>query len=91
MGAVGYLMGLLAKNGLPVMMYLVAFILPHGVLEIPAAILATPTPGKTVGEVYLATLGQWAQIMLGAVAPMLLGAALIEAWVTPRLALMLFT
>ncbi len=102
LSVVGYLMGLLAANGLPVTVYLVAFILPHGILEIPAAILASaailkagavlamPTPDKTVGEVYLESLAEYARVMLGAVIPLLFLAACIEAWGTPRLALWLF-
>jgi len=100
-GLLGYISGLLAVNQVPVWIYLVGFILPHGILEIPAivisgaavlqmgAILATPTPGKTIGEVWLAALADWVKLMLGLVIPLLLLAALIEAWLTPRLALWL--
>jgi uncharacterized membrane protein SpoIIM required for sporulation len=98
-GLLGFLMEVMSRNGLPSWQYLVGLILPHGIVEIPAvilacaavlrmgAILATPTPGKTIGEVWLSCLADWAKIMIGAVIPMLLVAAAIEAWVTPRLAL----
>jgi uncharacterized membrane protein SpoIIM required for sporulation len=97
-GLLGFLMGVMARNGLPPWQYLSGLILPHGIIEIPAvilacaavlrmgAILATPTPGKTIGEVWLLCLADWAKIMIGAVIPMLLVAAAIEAWVTPRIA-----
>jgi uncharacterized membrane protein SpoIIM required for sporulation len=100
LGIAGYLLGLLSQNGVPVGTYL-AFILPHGIIEIPAvilataaiihtgAILATPTPERTVGEVWITALAGWAKIMVGFVMPLLLIAACIEAWVTPRLALWL--
>jgi uncharacterized membrane protein SpoIIM required for sporulation len=54
------------------------------------AILATPTPGKTVGEVWITSLGEWAKIMVGVVIPLLFVAAAIEVWVTPRIAFLLF-
>ncbi|NPV77848.1 MAG: ABC transporter permease subunit [Anaerolineae bacterium] len=95
LGAAGYLMAVLSVNGLPTMQ-IVAFVLPHGILEIPAAILATasvlqmgawmgtPTPGKTVGEVWLTSLADLAKLMVGIVLPLAFAAALIEAWITPR-------
>lgn len=101
LGINGYLMGLLAHNGIPWWLYMVAFILPHGIVEIPAAlisgaailrmgaILATPVKGKTIGEVWLITLAEWAKVMVGLVIPMLLLAAIIEAWITPRIAMLL--
>ncbi len=99
MGIVGYLMGLFGLNGMSPWTYLTAFILPHGIFEIPAvilagaavlhmgAILATPVQGKTIGEVWLEALADWLHVMLGVVIPMLFVAAAIEVWVTPRLAL----
>ena len=97
----GYLFGLLTGNGLSVISYL-AFILPHGIFEIPAAILATaaivqvgvilatPVPDKTFGEVWLIALAGWARVMIGIVMPLLLVGACIEAWITPRIVLLLF-
>jgi uncharacterized membrane protein SpoIIM required for sporulation/ABC-type transport system involved in multi-copper enzyme maturation permease subunit len=101
MVAAGYLLALLSANGLPVMAYL-AFIIPHGIIEIPAAILATaavvqagailvtPTPEKTIGEVWLTAIAEWAKIMVGIVIPLLLIGACIEAWITPRIAILFF-
>jgi uncharacterized membrane protein SpoIIM required for sporulation/ABC-type transport system involved in multi-copper enzyme maturation permease subunit len=97
----GYLMALLSANGLPVLAYL-AFILPHGIVEIPAAILATaavvqagailvtPTPGKTFGEAWLTAIAEWTKIMVGIVIPLLLVGACIEAWITPRIVVLFF-
>lgn len=99
MGIIGYLYGLLNQIGLPVLSYW-GLLLPHGLLEIPVAILASaavlragavlaaPTPDKTVGEVWLSSLGEWMKIMVGVVLPLLFIAAVLEAWVTPRLALL---
>jgi uncharacterized membrane protein SpoIIM required for sporulation/ABC-type transport system involved in multi-copper enzyme maturation permease subunit len=98
MGVAGYFVGLLQVNGLSMGGYL-AFIIPHGIIEIPAAILATaavfkagtilatPTTEKSVGEVWLGAVADWVKVMVGIVIPLLLVAALIETWVTPRLAL----
>ncbi len=102
MAVMGGLMNILAQSGIPIPLYLTALILPHGILEGPAAILAsaavlkagailaTPTPGKTVGEVWITAMGEWAKIMVGVVIPLLLVAAGVEAWVTPRIAYLLF-
>jgi uncharacterized membrane protein SpoIIM required for sporulation/ABC-type transport system involved in multi-copper enzyme maturation permease subunit len=100
-GILGFLLNVIAQNGISIWVYLIGFILPHGILEIPAviiagaavlqmgAILATPTPGRTIGEVWIETLADWCKVMVGAVIPLLFVAAAIEAWVTPRIALLL--
>jgi uncharacterized membrane protein SpoIIM required for sporulation len=100
-GILGYLTQYFAMNGIPAWQYLVGFILPHGLVEIPAialagaavlqmgAILATPTPGKTLGEVWLGCLADWFKVMVGVVMPLLFISAAIEAWITPRVALWL--
>ena len=101
-GVVGYLAGLVANNGIPLWVYGVGLVLPHGILEIPAvilacaavlkmgAVLATPEPGKTVGEILIICLAEWSKVMVGVVIPLLFVAAMAEAWVTPRLALWMF-
>lgn len=103
MGIMGFLLGALGRVGFPVLPLVAGLILPHGIIEIPAAILATgavlhagasiaqPTPGKTTGEVWLEALADWAKVMVGIVIPLLLLASAIEVWVTPRIALMILT
>ena len=98
MGVVGYLFSVFRANAIPVD-YFLALVIPHGILEIPAtiiatavvlrsgALLATPTSEKTFGEVFISTIGEWAAIIVGIVVPLLFLAALLEAWVTPGLAL----
>lgn len=102
LGIVGYLMGVLSQAGLSPWSYILAFILPHGIFEIPAAIIATagilrmgalmatPDPARSVSEVMLQSLGEWVKIMLGIVLPLLILAACVEVWVTPRLAYIIF-
>jgi len=99
MGILGYLMGSIARNGIDTLPLVAALILPHGIVEIPAAILATaavlhagaalatPDPDRTVGEVWLTALADWAKVMVGVIIPLLMVAAAIEVWVTPRIAL----
>lgn len=98
-GIVGYIMGLLGNAGLSVSTFFIGFILPHGIFEIPAAvlatsaiyqigvILATPNTQLTIGEVWLKSIANWSKVMLGLVVPMMFLAAMIEVWVTPSLAL----
>lgn len=102
LGIVGYLMGILSQAGLSPISYFLAFILPHGVFEIPAAIIATagvfrmgalmatPDPDRSVSEVMLQSLGEWVKIMVGFVLPLLMLAACVEVWITPRLAYVIF-
>jgi uncharacterized membrane protein SpoIIM required for sporulation len=101
-GVAGYLMALLQMNGMEIGIYLIGFILPHGLIEIPAimiasaavfqigVILATPDDTRTVGEVWLIAIADWFKVMVGLVIPMLLLGAFVEAWLTPRIALALF-
>lgn len=77
----------------------VALVLPHGVVEIPAMILfgasllrlgaywITPHREKTLGTVWVEGLAQWAKIFLAVVLPLFLVAALLEAHLTPRVAM----
>ena len=94
----GYLAGAAASAGISPWLFLTAFIIPHGVLEIPAlvfagaailrlgATLVTPSQGKTIGEAWLIALADWLRILVALVAPLMLGAAVLEVLVTPRLA-----
>ncbi len=96
MGIAGYLLALMQNSGLPVSVYAM-FVLPHGLIEIPVAILSTaavlrmgamlaaPTRVKTVSEVVIESLADWLKVFVGVVVPFLLLAAVIEIWITPRL------
>lgn len=97
MGVIGILVGLFKVMGHNPVPLVAAGILPHGIFEIPALILAcaatlqigvalvTPQVGRTVGEVLLEALAEWMRVALGLVIPLLLIAALIESQFTPRL------
>ncbi len=98
---IGYFMASLANMGLSPQLFLTALVLPHGILEVPAIILAgasilrlggtmvAPAKDQTVGEAWLASLADWLKVMLGLVLPLLLGAAALEIWLTPRIAVLL--
>lgn len=93
---VGYFAGQVALAGYNPLIFLAAFILPHGILEIPAAILVgaatinlgasliSPPPGKTVLDGWLMSLADWLKIFVGLVLPLLVGAAILEVFVTPN-------
>lgn len=99
---IGFLTATIASAGFSPLLFLLAFVLPHGILKIPAlvlagaailrlgATLASPAPGKTISEAWLGAAADWAKIMLGLVLPLLLGAAILEVLVTPRVVYWLF-
>jgi uncharacterized membrane protein SpoIIM required for sporulation len=98
---IGYLIETMSATGLSPFTLLTTLVLPHGVLELPAILLtgaallrlgaamAAPAQGKTIGESWLVALADWAKIMVGLVAPLFLGAAFLEVFVTPRVAIWL--
>ena len=99
---IGYFTGAIAMAGISPMLFLTATVLPHGVLEIPAILLAgaavlklgatlsAPAPGRTISEALLEALGDWARIMVAMVIPILLGAAILEIYLTPQVVIALF-
>ncbi len=99
MGVIGFFAGEMIPLGSDPITFLVAFILPHGIVELPAAILATafglrlgasiiaPPAGVTAGENLLRALAELLKIFIFVVLPMLLVAAWIEANITPQIVL----
>jgi len=97
LSAVGALLGVFQLLGYSPVTLTVYGLLPHGIFEVPALILAsaamlrigvvlvTPQVGRSMGEVVLELLADWTKIAIGLVLPMLLFAALIETYVTPVL------
>jgi uncharacterized membrane protein SpoIIM required for sporulation len=81
--------------GLNPLTFLFAFIVPHGILELPAAVIATASavrigaalvsrqPNLTVGEGWLLAVIDFVKVFVFVVLPLLVAAALIEAYVTP--------
>ncbi len=99
---IGFFTATISSAGLSPVLFLLAVVLPHGILEIPAFILAgaailrlgaklaSPSPGQTIGEAWLGGMVDWAKVMVGVVLPLLLGAAIVEVLVTPRVASWIF-
>jgi len=99
MGLVGFMGGQMAWLGYSPLTFLAAFVLPHGLFEIPAAAIATafalrlgasvtaPRPGLTVGEGMVVALADLAKVFIFLVVPLLLIAAFVEANLTPRIVL----
>jgi len=83
-------------------LFVSAFLLPHGIVELPAAIIGTafalrigaalvsPPKGLDVGQGFLLVLANFCKIFLFLVVPLLLGAAFIEANLTPQIVLALY-
>ena len=100
-GIIGYFMGNIAFAGGNSLLFMIALVLPHAILEIPAAIIAgaailqlgmaalSVPKGQSLSESWIIALAEWARLGIGLVLPLLLGAALIEAYITPRIALRL--
>jgi uncharacterized membrane protein SpoIIM required for sporulation len=96
---IGYVMGNMALAGFSAGAFFVAMVLPHGVFEIPAMVLAgaailslggtlaAPAKGQTIGEAWLRSLADWAKIMVGIIIPLLFVAALVEVFITPQVAI----
>lgn len=94
----GYLAGNLALAGQNAGLYLAALVLPHATLEIPAALLAGAAilrlglaavslpKGTSLGESWLRAVAEWARVGVAVVLPLLLGASLLEVFVTPIIA-----
>ena len=54
------------------------------------ALLVTPQPDRSLGEVFLNALGDWFKVFVGLVVPMLALAAVIEVYVTPQIIKLVF-
>jgi hypothetical protein len=103
LGIVGYFAGNFALAGHDAGRLLLGLVVPHGVLEVPAAVLAGAAilqlglaalslpKGSSLGESWLLALANWARVLLGLVVPLLLGAAALEVYLTPWIALQLFS
>ncbi len=94
-GLVGGVLGVFQLIGYSPLPLFAAGLLPHGIFEIPAlllasavvlrmgAVLVTPQMGKSMGQIVLEQLADWLKIFLGVVVPLLAIAAVIEAYITP--------
>jgi uncharacterized membrane protein SpoIIM required for sporulation/ABC-type transport system involved in multi-copper enzyme maturation permease subunit len=93
---IAFAAALVSMSGFNPIVFFFAFILPHGLFELPAAILATAAalrvgaalvhrPARlTVGENWLLALVDFAKLFIFVVLPLLMIAAVIEVYVTPH-------
>ena len=91
-----------ARLGYSPLLFFVAFVLPHGVLELPAASIATalavrlgatfvsPRQEVAVGEGWLWALADLIKVFVALVLPLLALAAAIEVHVTPSIVVWIF-
>jgi uncharacterized membrane protein SpoIIM required for sporulation/ABC-type transport system involved in multi-copper enzyme maturation permease subunit len=91
--------GMLGYNPL---VFAAAFFLPHGIIELPAAIIGTafalrigaalvsPPQGLDVGQGFLLVLADFCKVFFFLVVPLILIAAFVEANLTPYIVLTLY-
>jgi len=97
MAIIAYATTQIQKVGIDPTAFLATFVLPHGIIELPAAILATAQAFR-IGMMILRApeggggvmgmvreMGHFAKLFLAVIVPLLLVAAWIEAEITPRL------
>jgi len=97
LSTIGALLGVFQLLGYSPLTLTINGLLPHGIFEVPALILAsaamlrigvvlvTPQMGRSLGEVVLELLADWTKVALGVVVPLLLIASIIETYLTPVL------
>jgi uncharacterized membrane protein SpoIIM required for sporulation len=97
-----YFVAQVARMGYSPLLFLVAFVLPHGILEVPAAAIATglavrlgasvvaPPPNASVGSAWLWALADLLKVFVALVLPLLALAAVLEVYVTPAVVVWVF-
>ncbi len=96
-GLVGTVLALMGVLGSSPAVVFAAGVLPHGIFELPAlflsaaivfhlgVVLVTPDSKRTMGELLIEGFADWCKVTVGLVVPLLLIAAVVEAYVTPIL------
>ena len=99
---VGFFAGEAAFLGLNPLVFLLVFIMPHGILELPAIVLATafglrlgasimaPPAGFSVTEGLLLSVADLIKVFFLVVVPMLFLAAVLEVYLTPLVVMRFF-
>ena len=99
---VGFFAGEAAFAGLNPWVFLAVFILPHGVLELPAVVLASafglrlgasimaPPPDFSISQSIMLSVADLLKVFFLLVMPMLLLAAAVEVYLTPWLVMRVF-
>jgi uncharacterized membrane protein SpoIIM required for sporulation/ABC-type transport system involved in multi-copper enzyme maturation permease subunit len=94
---IGYFTATFSAAGMTAVDFLLAFILPHGIMEIPALLLVgagilfmgaqivAPSDGMSIGETGIIAFGKWARVLLAVIIPFFALAAVLEVFLTPRI------
>jgi len=98
-GLVSFIISEVVLLGYNPWLFLATFILPHGILELPAVLLGltfalrigaamvSPPSGLDIGQGVLLTLANFIKVLIFLLIPLLLLAAYIEANITPQIVL----
>jgi stage II sporulation protein M len=99
---VGFLAGQVGAAGENPLLFILAAIVPHAILEVPAlllvvgaamrwhaAVMARPPKG-TISEQWVSSAADFWMVLLGLGLPLLLAAAYVEANITPQVILWAF-
>ena len=82
--------------------FVLATVVPHALIELPALLIAAaaglrwhavviaPPPNQTLSEAFLQAAAEFMRLFIGVVIPLLLIASLVEAFVTPRIVIMMY-
>lgn len=101
-GIIGFFTAQVTMAGYSPLVFLGTFILPHGIVELPAAILATaaavrlgisimsPPQGMTVSQSWLQALAHFVKLFVLVVLPLLAVAAFVEVHITPQLVIAVY-
>ncbi len=93
-GLIGYIAGQFTLAGANALL-VTPFVLPHGIVELPALLLASTAvlhwgattialpPGRGLAEVWLEAAADFARVFVGLSLPLLLAAAILETFLTP--------
>lgn len=98
----GLIAPIVGMAGLNPALFILAFIVPHGIVELPAALIATAAalrvgaslvhrdPRLTLGEGWLLALVDFVKLFVFVVVPLLVLAALAEAYLTPKVVCLVY-
>lgn len=101
-GLVSFIIAEVIMLGYNPWLFIAAFILPHGILEIPAVLLGmtfalrigvslvSPPHNLDVGQALILTTANYVKVLLFLIIPLLLAAAYIEANITPQIVLAVY-
>jgi uncharacterized membrane protein SpoIIM required for sporulation/ABC-type transport system involved in multi-copper enzyme maturation permease subunit len=100
--AIGYITNVVITVHANPLLFLLVFVFPHGIVELPAAVISTSfgiklgasmmaqSTSHGVGENFIRSLAEFVKVFVFLVVPLLLIAAFLESNLTPRLVIYYF-